>query len=122
MGIALLFLVIALVNYFIIALPDQGCIILGMVFLVIGGILYFIRGKQKQQLPDEMSKKIGTVAIAISAQIMLVVAAILYLVHTWRMALPLSLNDLFTLFIVGTLFLQLAFQRWYTKRPEKLPF
>ena len=63
MSIGLLFIVLTVVLYLWKGIADPGSMSLGVMFLVMGAMQYFIRGKQ-YQMPDEMIKKINALAMA----------------------------------------------------------
>ena len=99
---------------------DNGSLTLGITFVIMGLIYYF--RKQQKDVPDEMSYKIWTMAEATTQQIVLVIAAILFIVNTRWYEFSFTINDLFVRFIFGSLMLKVVFWFYYKKHMEKIPF
>lgn len=116
-----LFLIISGIFYLVKWVLDEGFLSTGIMFLVMGTIMYFITSKRVKK-SDEMSKKIGYTSRAVASQIILCITAIFYFVNTRWLQLEIATNTLFSIYIFGSIAIALLSQYYYSKHIEKIPF
>jgi uncharacterized membrane protein len=107
--------------YLLKGINDNGSLTIGIIFLILGAIFFFIKGK-KSDLPDEMIYKIHTLAMTSTLRVWILLSAVLYFINTRRREFSINSNVLFSSFLYGTLILQFFFLWRYGKHTEKLPF
>ena len=86
------------------------------------GLIYYFRKPKKDEMQDEMSRKIRTTATAKAFHIMLISAAIIYIANNRLFNMQFDQNATFSWFIFYGLALTVYFQWYYKKHMEKIPF